>query len=88
MALDPTQIGNIRRVVGIDLSNQDYSDPSGFFFRATGAGNIRYIPLNNDDGAVVTKAVDASTIFVDPEIARKIFKTGTTATGLFVGYEV
>jgi|GEM_PF-1604930 len=81
-------MGNITRVVGIDLSNQDYTEENGFFFRVTGDGNIRYCPIGNEDGAAITKAVTASTIFVDPEICRKIFKTGTTATGIFVGFGV
>jgi hypothetical protein len=69
----------------ISLASTDFFDKQGFFFRATGAGNIKYDPLDNDDGDFVTKAVDASQYFNDCVMAKKIYKVGTTATGIYIG---
>ena len=79
---------NIRRVEAIDVSaNGDYEQESAFFFiRCTGDGNIKYCPANNSDAQAITKAVTASSNFVDPEQCRKIFQSGTTATGIYVGF--
>lgn len=79
---------NISRVKSIDalLAVGDYEGDGAFFFRATGAGNIKYLPANNPDDEPITKAVEASSIFNDPEYCRKIFKIGTTATGIHVGF--
>jgi hypothetical protein len=63
----------------------DYVDKQGFFFRAAGAGNIKYDPVGNDDGASITKTVTASATFNDPVIAKKIYAVGTTATLIYIG---
>jgi len=82
-----TSMGNITREVLIDVSLQDFTDNNGFFIRS-GAGNIKYCPLGNNDAEAITKTVDASAIFNDPVICRKVFSSGTTATGIYVGYGV
>jgi len=77
---------NISKVVAVDLTTTDFEPGGGFFFRVTGDGNIKYCPMNNTDAEAITKAVVASAEFVDPEYCRKIFKVGTTATGIYAGY--
>jgi hypothetical protein len=79
---------NIRRVEAINVAtNGDYVQESAFFFiRATTAGNIKYCPAGNSDAQAITKNFDASTMFVDPEQCRKIFQSGTTAAGIYVGF--
>lgn len=69
----------------ISLTSTDYVDEQGFFFRCTGAGNIKYTLVNNADAEAVTEAFDASNKFDAPLFAKKIFKSGTTATGIYVG---
>jgi hypothetical protein len=76
---------NIVSEKSIDVSSNNYTDESGFFFHATGAGNIKYCALNDADANAVTKAFAASETFNNPIKARKIFASGTTATGLYVG---
>lgn len=45
-------------------------------------GNLKYLPLNNDAGSPMTKSVgDKSTHVIR---AKTIYKTGTTASGIFV----
>ena len=86
-----TQMGNITRVVAVDLSEGDYTDETGFFIRADGAGSIRYCPIGNLDSEAITKTIEASAIFTDPEICRKIFATGAgspAASEIYVGYGV
>jgi hypothetical protein len=83
-----TSMGNITRQKLIDLSSIDFEDKDGFFFRCQTAGNIKYCAWNDTDGLAVTDAFDASSKFDNPIICRKIFKTGTTATGIYVGYGV
>jgi hypothetical protein len=80
-------LGNILRSVAVDLTTTDYTDEAGFFIRSA-AGNIKYCPMNNSDAEAITKTVDAQVYFNDPELCRKIFKVGTTATGIYVGYGV
>jgi len=78
---------NIRRAVAVDLTSTDYVDESGFFIRS-GAGDIKYCPVGNEDSEAITKTVEAKVYFEDPEMCRKIFKVGTTATGIYAGYGV
>lgn len=80
-------MGNITRVKAVDVSLLDFEDINGFFIRS-GAGNIKYCPIGNGSGEAITKTVDATAYFVDPEICWKIFASGTTATGIYVGYGV
>lgn len=80
--------GNITRVVAVDVSAVDYEPGEPFFIRAGVAGNIKYAPVGNEDSEAITKAFAASEIFVDPEVCRKIFASGTTATSIYVGFGV
>ena len=81
-------MSNITRAKKIDLTLGDFEDANGFFIRSD-AGAIKYCPVNNrEDADAITKTVADSVIFVDPEMCRKIFATGTTATNIFVGYGV
>lgn len=79
---------NIVKVVAVDLSTEDYEPGGGFFFRATGGGDIKYCPSSNTDAQAITKTIEASAEFKDPEYCRKIFKVGTTATGIYAGFGV
>ena len=86
-----TQMGNITRVVAVDLSEGDFTDEAGFFIRAATEGSLKYCPIGNNDDEAITKTFEASNIFVDPEICRKIFATGAgspTASDIYVGYGV
>jgi len=76
---------NIVNDKAISLASIDYTDESGFFFHCTGDGNIKYCAMDNTDAEAVTKAFTASETFNNPIFARKIFKIGTTATGIYVG---
>ena len=80
--------GNITRVVAVSLAGGDYEPDMPFFIRAGGAGNVKYAPVGNLDSEAITKAFAASDIFVDPEVCRKIFASGTTATSIYVGFGV
>jgi len=77
---------NIARVVAVDLTTSDFEPKGRFFIRSGGGGVIKYCPSNNTDAEAITKTVDASAIFNDPEYCRKIFKEGTTATLIFAGF--
>jgi len=77
---------NIAKVKAVDLSTEDFEPGGGFFFRATVGGTIKYCPKNNTDAEAITKTIEASATFNDPEYCRKIFKEGTTATGIYAGY--
>jgi len=79
---------NIVKVVAVDLTTEDYEPGGGFFFRATVGGTIKYCPTSNKDSEAITKTIDASATFNDPEYCRKIFKVGTTATGIYAGFGV
>ena len=86
-----TQMGNITRVVEVDLSAGDYTDEAGFFIRAGTEGSLKYCPIGNNDDEAITKTFEASEIFVDPEICRKIFATGAgspMAEDIYIGYGV
>lgn len=63
----------------------DYIDAQGFFFRAAVAGNIKYDPVDNPDGDSITKPIAISDIFIDPVRAKKIYASGTTAQGIYIG---
>jgi hypothetical protein len=78
----------ITRSLPVDVAaNGDFTDEHGFFIRSA-AGNIRYCPVGNEDSEAITKTVAAEVYFKDPELCRKIFQTGTTATGIYIGYGV
>jgi len=99
-----TPMGNIQYAFPVDLEAQtpanyfdgdgNFVDEFGFFIRAETAGNIRYCPiLNKSDAEAITKNFDASTIFVDPVVCRKILalpatSPDTRASVIYVGYGV
>ena len=77
---------NIVKVEAVDLTTSDFEPGGGFFFRADTGGTIKYCPMNNTDAEAITKTIEASAVFNDPEYCRKIFKVGTTASGIYIGY--
>ena len=89
-------MGNITRVKAINFndrtdphydSNGDFTDENGFFIRAGTAGDIKYCPVGNTNDEPITKTIEASAYFIDPEICRKLFAT-STATNIYIGYGV
>jgi hypothetical protein len=80
-------ISNItfEKLIAATTLSTDYTDKQGFFFRATTGGNIKYDPVANDDGDYITKAVEGNALFTDPVRAKKIYATGTTAQGIYIG---
>lgn len=88
--------GNIVREKAVSVASADYVTESslGFFFRATTGGVITYIPVNNQDSEPITKTIEASVLFNDPVIARKIIAEVETspaisyASGIHVGYGI
>ena len=83
--MDYGQRLTVHREVLIDLSSVDFEDINGFYIRS-GAGNIKYCAVGNEDSEAVTKTVAAQVYFVDPVLCRKVFAIGTTATGIYAGY--
>jgi hypothetical protein len=82
-------MGNITREVQLDLSGGDFEDGNGFFIRSGSGGIIKYLPVGNADNEPITKTVEASSIFVDPVICRKVFKLTTSPdTEIYIGYGV
>jgi hypothetical protein len=81
-----TAMGNIQRVVAVDVSQNDFESNTPFFIRS-GAGSLVYCPWGNNDTEPITKTVEAQVYFVDPEMCRKIFAT-STATDIYIGYGV
>ena len=69
----------------IDLSSVDFTDEEGFFFHCTTGGAIKYCAFKDADADFVTKTFDASDSYIRPVFARKIFKTGTAASGIYAG---
>ncbi|MCJ7447896.1 MAG: hypothetical protein MUO72_09395 [Bacteroidales bacterium] len=97
--MNPNQafaLGNILRVVPVNpATNGDFTDENGFFIRAETKGYLRYCPKNNLDTEYIEKYFDASNIFVDPELCRKIFGTvlggagqRDMASSIYIGYGV
>lgn len=84
--------GNIIREKAVDVSSADFEDAQGFFIRATTGGVITYVPLNNQDDEPITKTIEASVVFNDPVMCRKILAEAVTspatsyASGIHVGY--
>ena len=83
-----SQKGNIVKETLIDVSSADYTNEDGFFIRSNVGGVIKYIPINNLDTEVITKTLEASVIFNDPIVCRKVISTGTVATEIYVGMGV
>ena len=85
--------GNIISERAVDVSSADFEDKQGFFIRATTGGVITYVPWNNTDAETpITKTIEASVIFNDPVLVRKIIAEVVTspatsyASGIHVGY--
>ena len=80
----------------IDVSSLDYVNEEGFFFHTTAGGIIKYCAKNDPDGVspqavdvnAMTKTFNASDVFNNPVMARKIFSATTTATGIYIGIAV
>ena len=104
-------LGNILRSIPLDFddlsefipeqnidADGNYVDEKGFFIRAETEGYMTYCPMNNkSDREAITKYFDASHIFVDTELCRKIFVVtdlpdvspeGEIASGIYLGYGV
>ena len=71
----------------ISLASVDFAftNGEGFFFHSTDGGAIKYTPFNDINANAVTKTFNASDVYNNPVLAKKIFKTGTTATVIYVG---
>jgi len=74
----------------ISLATKDFELEQGFFFRSKDGGTIRYIPFGNakGDADYIDFTADASEYFNDCRFARKILKTGTSATNIYVGHAI
>jgi hypothetical protein len=82
-------LGNIIRVVPIDLSSGDFEDANGFFIKSASGATITYCPMNNQDSEALPKTLAASEKFDDPELCRKVFATGSPLPDdLLAGYGV
>ena len=96
--LDPTfthnyQFGNIVKELPVDISGEDFEDKRGFFVRVETSGYLTYCPVENADSEAITRYFDASYIFNDPVLCRKIFKQeavspDTNADDVYIGYGV
>lgn len=78
----------ITHQVTIDVSEEDYVNENGFYFHCTTAGDVKYCAYDDkDDADAVTKTFEARATFTDiePVFCRKIFSSGTTASGIIVG---
>lgn len=64
--------------VTIDLTSTDYAPASAFGIYVGTAGNVK---LDTLEGSTLTVPVQAGAVL--PWAASRIYKTGTTATGLF-----
>jgi len=77
---------NIVHEEAVSLASADFIDEEGFFFHCTTGGDIKYCAFNDKaDAAAVTKTFAASDSYSNPVRVRKIFKVGTTATGIYAG---
>jgi len=77
---------NYTKVISVDVSAVDFVYPSldnlqCFHFRATGAGDVVFVPKNNPDrGGPITLTIVINETYTIA--CKKIVKTGTTATGI------
>lgn len=72
----------------IDVSKEDYVNENGFYFHCKTAGDVKYCAYDDkDDEQAQTKTYEAQPTFKDaePVFCRKIFSSGTTASGIIVG---
>jgi len=68
----------------ISLTSTDYTNEAGFFFNAKTAGDVCYVPMGIADTGAITRTFDASNDYYIV-MCRKILKSGTTATTIYVG---
>jgi hypothetical protein len=66
----------------------DIPTPYTFTFALTHADEAETGDGGGVIDAVLTKTVEEQVYFLDPEIARKIFSDGTTATDIYIGYGI
>lgn len=80
--------GNItnEKLVAATTLADDVINEQGFFVRATTGGTLKYDPVGNDDGDYIEKTIDSSAYFTDPVRIKKIYASGTTAQGIYIGY--
>ena len=73
-------LGNILKVDPVDPTLEDFTDEHGFFIRAEIEGYLTFCPFNNkSDAEAITKWFDASYIFIDPVLCRKIFSIANSS---------
>ena len=73
---------NLARIaVTVDLSSTDFttSNPSGLAVYVGGSGNVKVDTISGSTGITFTTPVVGQIL---PVLVSKIYKTGTTATGL------
>ena len=73
---------------GLAAAQSDTADLPYFAkaIRVAVAGNVKFIPVGNADADTLTVALAAGEVF-DMFQIRRIFTTGTTATGIIVGWD-
>lgn len=88
-------LGNILRVVKLAMTTYGFTDENGFFIRVETSGWVKYCPMNNQDSEYIVKWFEASDIFVDPELCRRIWASSgkvvtpqADAADFYVGYGV
>jgi hypothetical protein len=82
--------GNIiwEKLIDTDLVSGNYSADGNdfFFFHTTAGGAISYQPIDNlDTDIAITKTFNASDVFNVNVATKRIFKIGTSATGIYIG---
>lgn len=80
--------GNITKVVAVSLAATDFTSSQPFFIRSAVGGVVKYLPVGNAENSPITKTIDASAVFQDPELCKKIFRTGTSATEIYAGFGI
>lgn len=65
-----------------DLQNYD-TEPQAMTVRVGTGGTVKYIPLGNTDAQTITETYADGAVI--PCLVRRVFSTGTSATGL-VGF--
>lgn len=82
-----TAQGNIiyEKLIAATTLSANYEDEQGFFVRATTGGTLKYEPVGNDAGDYIEKTIDSGAYFTDPVVMKKIYASGTTAQGIYIG---
>lgn len=84
-------LGNVTREIKIDLEAGDYVSESstGFFLRSDSGATLIVTPMNNQDDEEITKTIDGSYRFDEPELYRKVRAEGSPIPDdIYVGYAV